>query len=379
MARKKLTPKTTLEVWIRSGGRCAYPGCNKLLWSDDLTLRKMNRAYIAHIHAESEGGPRPNLDLTEEERNSPWNLILLCDTHHRLIDREGKDDHDAALLRRYKAEHEEHIEHVTGMQRERRTHLLLFGSRIGDRSGSIQHDEAVTAVRAEGRYPATRNGIPIELKDCPVRPSAPAYWVFVETGVQQVMDRYLRPGEGPTGKPINHLSVFAIAPIPALIYLGRQLGDVGTVEVFQKHRESSGWTWQPFEDEGFAYALTHPETTGPCDGVTVRLSISGRVHPSEVHEALGDGMPDYELTISNPSRTAIRSKEQLELFRHEWRSLLTRIREDHGPSCEVHLFPAVPNSVAVEIGRTVLPKIEPTLHVYDCDHDLGGFHHRLTL
>lgn len=379
MPRKKITDRTKLEIWVRSGGRCAYPGCNDVLWRDDLTLKDMNKAYIAHIHAESEGGPRWDPTLPEDMRNAPANLMLLCDTHHRLIDREGKDDHGPDLLRQYKAEHEERIERQTAIHASRRTHLLLFGSRIGDRSGPVQHEEAVAAVQAEGRYPITERGIVVDLKDCSVRPSDPDYWVFVRNEVRKVMDRFLRPGEGPTGKQINHLSVFALAPIPALIYLGRELGDVGTVEVFQKQREPAGWTWQPFDDEGFNYTLTHPEAIAPCDGVTVRLSISGRVHFAEVHRAVGDTMPDYELTISSPSRTAIRSQEQLELFRNEWRALLTRIRENHGPSCEVHLFPAVPNSIAVEIGRTLLPKIEPTLRVYDCDHDLGGFHHSLTV
>ena len=379
MARKKLTPKTTLEVWIRSGGRCAYPGCNDVLWRDDLTLSKMNKAYIAHIHAESEGGPRYDPGLSEEDRNSTGNLMLLCDAHHRLIDREGKDDHPSELLLRYKAEHEERIERQTAFHANRKTHLLLFGSRIGDRRGHLQHSEAVQAVQAEGRYHATENGMAVDLADCPVHPSDPDYHVFVRSKVQQVMDRYLRPGEGPTGKPINHLSVFALAPIHALIYLGRELGDLGSVDVFQKQREPGGWTWQAFDDEGFNYTVTHPEDPSPCEGVTVRLSISGRVLPSEVHQAVGDEMPDYELTIASPSKTAIRSKEQLELFRNEWRSLLARIRGDHGPACEIHLFPAVPNSIAVEIGRTLLPKIEPTLLVYDCDSDRGGYQLRLTV
>lgn len=379
MPRKKIKEKTKLEVWVRSGGRCAYPGCNKLLWKDDLTLKKMNKAYIAHIHAESEGGPRWNPDLPEERRSAASNLMLLCDTHHRLIDREGKNDHPAELLRQYKNEHEERIERQTAIHASRKTHLLLFGSRIGDRSGPVQHGEAVAAVQAEGRYPATPNGIVIDLKDCPVQPADPDYWVFVKSEVRKVMDRYLRPGEGPTGKPINHLSVFALAPIPALIYLGHELGDIGTVDVFQKQREPAGWRWQPFDDDGFNYTLTHPESAVPCSGVTVRLSISGRVHLTEVHRTVGNEMPDYELTISSPSRTAIRSQEQLELFRNEWRTLLTRIRENHGPTCEVYLFPAVPNSVAVEIGRTLLPKVEPTLRVYDCDHHLRGFHYRLTV
>src|SRR5438874_10938819 len=42
---------------------------------------------------------------------------------------------------------------------------------------------------------------------------------------------------------INHLSVFALAPIPLLIELGRLLGDIAPADVYQLHREPAGLPW----------------------------------------------------------------------------------------------------------------------------------------
>lgn len=93
--------------------------------------------------------------------------------------------------------------------------------------------------------------------------------------------------------------------------------------------------------------------------------------------AIGTRLPTYTLTISEPRRDFLRAKEQLELFRVEWTRLLAQLRENHGSGVEVHLFPAVPNSIAVELGRALLPKVDPLLVIYD--HDNGGFTRIMTV
>ncbi|PQJ29659.1 hypothetical protein BSZ32_14950 [Rubritalea profundi] len=45
-----------------------------------------NNADICHIEALSPGGPRYNPDSSDEERNAFPNLMLLCKTHHGIID-----------------------------------------------------------------------------------------------------------------------------------------------------------------------------------------------------------------------------------------------------------------------------------------------------
>jgi hypothetical protein len=379
MSRTSISERTKLRVWLAAGGRCQYPGCNAPLWRDELTLAQMNRAYLAHIVGDRETGPRGDPHLSMMLADAPSNLMLLCDVHHRLIDRDAVEEHPAELLLHYKQEHAERIERQTAIQTSRKTHVLLFGSRIGSRSGLVNEEQAREAVLAEGRYPATDHGIRIDLADGPIGDADPAYWAHVARYVEQAVERYLRPGVGPTGKEINHLSVFALAPIPALIHFGRHLGDIISADVFQRHRSPSDWTWRPFEHEGFNYTTLTPDEEYPADAVAVNLSLSGRVHEPEIEGAMGRAVPTYTLTIASPSRTFLQAKEQLELFRTEWRGLLARIRGVHGTVCEIHLFPAVPNAVAVEVGRLLLPKVDPPLLVYDCDREEHGFRYALTV
>jgi len=90
-------------------------------------------------------------------------------------------------------------------------------------------------------------------------------------------------------------------------------------------------------------------------------------------------MPTYTMTIARPDRNFLRAKEQLELFRNEWSRLLADIRAAHGEHCTIHLFPAVPCAVAVEIGRALLPKSDPRVLVYNHNRSRDGFSLALTV
>ncbi len=74
MSRTTLSVKTRLLVWVRAGGRCEYPGCNKLLLRDDLTATEMNRSYFAHIVADSPDGPRGDPVLSPLLKDDPSNV-----------------------------------------------------------------------------------------------------------------------------------------------------------------------------------------------------------------------------------------------------------------------------------------------------------------
>jgi hypothetical protein len=133
-------------------------------------------------------------------------------------------------------------------------------------------------------------------------------------------------------------------------------------------------------DEGFNYTLLKPDPADVTGSkVAVNLSLSGTIHATEIERALEGRVPTYTITISQPRRDFLQAKEQLELFRTEWYKLLADIRAEFGHECEIHLFPAIPVSIAVEIGRSLLPKSDPMLTVYDQDKENDGFRPILTL
>ena len=94
---------------IRSLNQCAFPGCTSILVEPG--IGEAGPAVVAdtcHIHARRPGGKRWKEGLTEEERNSIDNLILLCKNHHAIVDSQP-EVYTAEQLKRWKSEHEAKI------------------------------------------------------------------------------------------------------------------------------------------------------------------------------------------------------------------------------------------------------------------------------
>lgn len=63
---------------------------------------------MCHIHAASAAGPRFDPNQSEVGRDEPENLIILCPTHHSLVDQDSST-YTAEVLRTIKAQHEERV------------------------------------------------------------------------------------------------------------------------------------------------------------------------------------------------------------------------------------------------------------------------------
>lgn len=75
----------TIKTLFGEARCCAYPGCNEPLIFRDRG-RSTPVADIAHIRSETPNGPRHDPQYAGDV-NGPENLILLCGTHHRPVDR----------------------------------------------------------------------------------------------------------------------------------------------------------------------------------------------------------------------------------------------------------------------------------------------------
>ena len=99
-------------LWARSGGICCFPDCEVECVQE---ARGEDQAAIigriAHIEAFSDQGPRANPGLSERDRNEYENLILLCPTHHEVVDA-FESIYTVEDLRRWKAERESKLSQV---------------------------------------------------------------------------------------------------------------------------------------------------------------------------------------------------------------------------------------------------------------------------
>src|SRR5664280_23740 len=113
--RKPIPERVKVIVWARAAGRCQYAGCNAALIGDDISgAANANKAYIGHIIADSADGPRGDPILSPKLAHDPDNLMLVCDAHHRVFDREMVAEHPVDVLMAMKRRHETRIKTVTG-------------------------------------------------------------------------------------------------------------------------------------------------------------------------------------------------------------------------------------------------------------------------
>jgi len=99
--------QTHKKLWGLAASRCAFPNCRQeLIISNICTNDPVVIGEEAHIVASSESGPRGTSELTDKERDSYENLILLCSSHHTLVDKNREEYYSVARLQQMKTEHE---------------------------------------------------------------------------------------------------------------------------------------------------------------------------------------------------------------------------------------------------------------------------------
>ena len=368
MSVTKIPERIKLLLWGKTGGRCEYEGCNELLWQDPLTKFEFNAAYIAHIIADKPTGPRGDPVLSRQLRFELSNLMLLCDRHHRLIDHEQVDEHSVERLSRMKEQHEQRIQFLTSLTENKHSHVLLYGANIGNHSSPVSWDRTTPALLPD-YYPAEKPAIELGMKNSSYVDNERDYWQIERENLQKLYSNKVK-SRLMTGD-INHISIFALAPQPLLIELGHLLSDIPATQVYQLHREPPNWKWQDDADR-VEYVIQRP-TNFNQKTVALILALSATITTNRITEVLGRDVAIWTLTTVHPNNDFLKSHEHLSTFRKSFRTLLDVIKAEHGQNTLLHVFPAVPVSVAVEIGRVRMPKADLPLRIYDQNRGTGGF------
>ncbi len=93
-------------LWGLAAARCAFPDCRAVLVA--AKTRQDPAAVlgeIAHIVASSDQGPRCDPEYPAEQRDRYRNLLLLCPSHHTLVDKQP-NTYTVADLTTWKDDHE---------------------------------------------------------------------------------------------------------------------------------------------------------------------------------------------------------------------------------------------------------------------------------
>ena len=376
--RGSIRQRARLALWAKSAGRCTL--CNRHVLNDARTyLHAIPSGELAHILGAktTAGSPRGREELNRQvDLESEDNLLLCCHDCHRMIDDE---DHIAlftpAKLREFKRAHEDRVELATSDGILTRTAVLRVGSDVrGSYAVASRREVAYTLFENNflGLVESRRSG----QFECELVGEATdaSYWVTAETQIRRSLSQV---AQAVAAEDVEHVSVFAIAPIPALVFLGHSLDDKVGTKLWQKHRDA-GWSW-PGGDPAVTFSFS-AETgdTGPRDVVLV-CSLSAEVDPSRLPAHLREA-PRLALRPDDvtPTPTLLTNEKSLRNFATVFRDMIAAAEQMCPHASRWHLVAATPVSASIEAGRAFMRESQPPVDVYQRTPD-GAYTFALTV
>lgn len=104
------------RLFARSGNRCAFPKCRVALVQGKTVVGRI-------CHIKGRNGPRYDASQTPAERHGYDNLVLLCPTHHAIVD-DDSEAYTVERLTKMKADHEGRAASLGEAEIERAATLL---------------------------------------------------------------------------------------------------------------------------------------------------------------------------------------------------------------------------------------------------------------
>jgi len=311
----------------------------------------------AHIIADSEDGPRGNTQSPIYAGDID-NIIILCPTCHTKVDK-NLSFYTIDYLRKMKKDHEDKVNRLLNSLENKEALIVKYASPIGRNRPVIDENKMDEAIRESG-YISSKLPIDLNPNNTAFNDSSNHFW---QIELEQLRGNFSNELVGlQKRREIKPILLFAIAPQPLLIQLGVLFNDLSDVHVFQKRREPDTWTWNKKADD-IVFKITAPKEKHTI--IAVNLSLSDTITTDRIHAVLGNQVSVWTITHDSPHNDFITHPKHLKALRKTFRDLFRQVREFHGQSAVLNVFPACPVSASVEFGRVWMPKVDATLKLYD--------------
>lgn len=366
ITREQVSSTTQVKVWARAAGRCTL--CARSVLDSRSFFHTVLTGQMAHNvgATATHGSPRSSSNLSLKERSLERNLLLLCPDCHRMIDDKVTEGlYTRELLEAKKSEHELRVAKATNFEVLRRTMVVTTRSRIRGTNTAISEREVAEAMVDAGLVVHVNDGRPVHIvikfDDDEQDP-----WVW-DRGMKQIRDAIQElKHTGEEGR-VDHVSLFPLAPIPLLVYLGSRLDDKLSVSLFDRHRggQRNAWCWPKPTGTSPTFQVLKQSSPGSETEVVAAVSVSGSISHGDLPEDLGS-LPLVTLSpvTGRPAPGLIGSEDTLDEFSQAWRLLLAEVEAQWPLATRLHVIAAVPASAAIRMGQHRMRDVQPGFVVY---------------
>ena len=360
---KKLGAENTQQVLRESHGRCMFNGCGEKLTLDEVTGVEGNYGTLAHNIASSENGPRGVLYFSHALSNDPNNILLLCEKHHRLIDKVANAEYAAPVLSKMRTMHIAQCEDLLDALsfNPMNVYVILWpvNKNVPHSPSKIDVANSLKPLRARLHREIETF---IETSDYIREESTEVFYQHLISELEHSVDRLIRA----TKHEKHTAAIFAFGPMPALIALGAKLGNKAKFTPMLMYRDGACWMWPNPECKETFYELSIPDLRGITE-VSIRINFTADPNSSLAYaKALGFSIINLTAKKDFMGNGAIRNPQKGIEFSAELQRLFHTLK-DRGIQ-KIHLFPCVSNAASIWIGQAYDVN-HPEMVVYDFADD----------
>ena len=357
-----ITGPTRNQVLLDAHGRCMFEGCGTDLTEDPVTNVRGNFATLAHNIASSEGGTRGVLYLSGVLADDPKNILLLCDTHHRLVDTVARADYPAATL---SAMRRRFCEAVTAL-----LDALAFAPMPAFCVAWPVHRQKIALPSSQQVAQALKpigarlNGMLRTVNDNEavlLSLEGVSLWDAMAATVERTAADILLQAHGEGYRA----ALFAMGLMPVLIALGAKLGNKCEITPMLLYRENGLWYWPANEPRGEFYTIEGLDRLSDQE-VEVCLLLGLTAVPEAIRStaaSLGMGTISVVARTEHLGNGALGHPDDGASFRQRMQELLHRLGDTHGVQ-RVNVLPCASNAACVFFGQS-FDSYHPELVVYD--------------
>ena len=357
---KDFTKPTINQVMRDSHGYCMFEGCGEKLDIDSLTGESGNFSYLAHNVASSESGPRGIIYLSEQLSDTPSNVLMLCDKHHRLIDRVACANYPASRLTQMRSDFQINAEKLLEGLSYNPMPVFSVLWPVGGHvvSPPEMKDIAGCLSRLKARIKGTLNNLSDNERryiSKPERFSGEMDEIVVEEAgyiINQSKDFGYRA------------ALFAFGPMPALVGLGASIGNKSEITPMLRYRDGNNWMWPQTTKIEKPYKITGLKEPINSKDVTLLVALT---HFPEAMKTTADnlGHPQISVVAKQMGNAAIPHPENGLELKADLYSILQSLHDKYKVE-RVHLLICASNAACVFVGQA-FDLYQPEMVVYDFD------------
>jgi hypothetical protein len=382
---KPLSTAGARRVWHDAAGRCMFRGCGVDLGVTSLTTTSAAAGYLAHIVASDPDGPRGSQADSYRLSDDPGNVMLMCDEHHRLIDRIDPDAFPADVLGEMRREHVSIVqEALKGLALPRSKAMAVLSNIASVWTQASERDVRQAMLdRSLACLPSIR--YPLRRTQRDDRDQAD-FWRHLLHEHALELDAFIRElgSHREHGEPFEVLSVFPLHAVPLLLLTGRIVGEARKVEVFQYHRQRGTWRWDPNAQpqsagEFYLEGLSDDQAAEVLLSIELTASVDECALPQELQAGVrGKTIPWVRFRSAHPSYACIGHPDDLEQFTILARDVIAVI-QDKMRASKVHLIGVSPASTLFRFGQLMQAGHHCPYVVYDRPNHSSPFLPALTI